>query len=260
MVGRIGKQCRERWQNHLRPDIKKDNWTEEEERLLIEAHERVGNRWAEIAKSIPGRTENSIKNHWNATKRKQTSKRKIKKPESVAGIKQSILLEEYIKNKYFDNGSSTSTTSNSSCHVTLNNNINHDVPVNNSTVPNSNSMSSISDDESISYLTFEAYKEEMDFIKNLFGNNDKAGKLIMSSTNNFSNFAGPTPKNDVGLPRESDGNNLLASSSESINMEQQLGINVNIFGHDHEAQDAFLYPAGTYFCSNVFDGSFGNND
>ncbi|KAK6123496.1 hypothetical protein DH2020_042760 [Rehmannia glutinosa] len=54
LKGRIGKQCRERWHNHLRPDIKKDLWTEDEDRILIEAHAEVGNKWAEIAKRLPG--------------------------------------------------------------------------------------------------------------------------------------------------------------------------------------------------------------
>ncbi|KAL9227462.1 hypothetical protein vseg_003147 [Gypsophila vaccaria] len=90
--GRIGKQCRERWHNHLRPDIKKDIWSEEEDRILIKAHSEIGNKWAEIAKKLPGRTENSIKNHWNATKRRQLSTRKCRSKYP----RQSSLLQDYI--------------------------------------------------------------------------------------------------------------------------------------------------------------------
>ncbi|KAL7228324.1 hypothetical protein ACSBR2_007107 [Camellia fascicularis] len=86
--GRMRKQCRERWHNHLRPDIKKDIWSEEEEMKLIEVHRQLGSKWAAIAREMPGRTENTIKNHWNATKRRRISKRKGQ---------YNSLLQDYIK-------------------------------------------------------------------------------------------------------------------------------------------------------------------
>lgn len=85
LKGRLPKQCRERWCNQLDPHIRKDALTPKEWGLVRAAHEKLGNRWADIAKLIPGRTANHIKNQWNTMLRRMCVQQGRKRKRSSRG-------------------------------------------------------------------------------------------------------------------------------------------------------------------------------
>jgi hypothetical protein len=111
--GRIGKQCRERWMNHLDPDVIKSEWTAEEDQILFDQQKVFGNRWSKIAKFLVGRSENNVKNRWNSLKlRKFMSKdgrqsadgalrEKIKKGRPVGGGDKKDFLSPLIAPRVF---------------------------------------------------------------------------------------------------------------------------------------------------------------
>ncbi|KAL0533749.1 hypothetical protein IC582_027792 [Cucumis melo] len=120
---RTGKSCRLRWVNYLHPGLKRGKMTPHEERLVLELHSKWGNRWSRIARKLPGRTDNEIKNFWRTHMRKVAQEKKKKKdivvvsPSTSSTIDSAPTTIEIGEESFYDTGANPSEEQKGYCYT-----------------------------------------------------------------------------------------------------------------------------------------------
>ncbi|CAN0914749.1 Transcription factor MYB93 [Linum grandiflorum] len=106
---RCGKSCRLRWMNYLRPDLKRGNYSAEEEETILRLHASLGNKWSVIATHLPGRADNEIKNYWH-TNLKNRGNQRYNSPTGDQQEEENIVMAA-------DQGEVQVVESNNSCNL-----------------------------------------------------------------------------------------------------------------------------------------------
>ncbi|XP_055813705.1 transcription factor MYB4-like [Solanum dulcamara] len=207
---RCGKSCRLRWTNYLRPDIKRGNFTREEEDSIIQLHEMLGNRWSAIAARLPGRTDNEIKNVWHTHLKKR--------------------LKDYQPphNSKRQSKNNNDSKAPSTCQITLkssNNfsNIQEDGPGPNSPQLSSSEMSTVTADSLAATICVTNDGDQMDSYENFIPEIDESFWTDDLSTATNSNFDMTGEELQLQFPQQS------VEMDVGVKLEDDMDFWYNVF-------------------------------